>query len=138
MASSGFFYFTKLLRSPSSGGIPRGMLLTLVVAVCWRHRFRIPDSGLLFCLAELLCVSHWQSPADHPSSATRLKSSKSTLVDAVLVTCLGKHEVKTKLGMRIGSQLWMISLLVLFPSGTASPGQKLNVKKKFHKQHAIL
>lgn len=49
--------------------------------------------------------------------------SKAPLGDADPMTCLKKHEVKIKSGARTGSQLWMISLHVLFPSRAGSAGQ---------------
>lgn len=70
--------------------------------------------------------------------------SKPPLGDADCMSCLRKHEVTVKSGVKTGSQLWMISLHVLFPSGAASPGQIWMCRKAisinsmtYHKNESI-
>lgn len=98
-------------------------VLTLVVEAQFQVQFQATQlrTALLMLGWAALCVT---LPKCHRSPWFSNKAgSKAPLGDADPMACLRKHEVKIKLGVRTGSQLWMISLHVLFPSRAASPGQ---------------
>lgn len=113
--------------------------LTLAVMMCWRCRVGLPGSGQLFsCLAELLCVSRWQSAADHAGSATRLGLNLHWEMQS---PWLASENTRLRLNQDWGQVLgsgWFPSKY-FFPKQSSLTRTNLKVQKKhFHKQHDIL